>query len=121
MRILPRRRDAAATSRRMRRLRPRTPEERSDMTLLEHLEELRGRLFWIFGAVAVAGIGGWFAFDRVVELLLRPARPYLQDLTKGDLVFTGPLEAFTLRFKIAIYIGAIIAFPVLLFHIWRFI
>jgi sec-independent protein translocase protein TatC len=91
------------------------------MTLLEHLEELRGRLFWIFGSVGVAAIAGWFAFDRVVELLLRPARPYLKDLTDGKLVFTGPLEAFTLRFKIAIYIGLLIAFPIVLFHIWRFI
>lgn len=91
------------------------------MTLLEHLEELRGRLFWIFGSVGIAAIAGWFAFDTVVELLLRPARPYLKDLTHGKLVFTGPLEAFTLRFKVAIYIGVLIAFPIVLFHIWRFI
>jgi sec-independent protein translocase protein TatC len=105
----------------MPRIRPRSPEERSDMSLLEHLEELRGRLFWIFGSVAVATVAGWFAFDRVVDLLLEPARPYLKDLTDGKLVFTGPLEAFTLRFKIAIYIGFLIAFPVVLLHIWRFI
>ena len=91
------------------------------MTLLEHLEELRGRLFWIFGSVALAAIAGWFAFDRVVELLMDPARPYLKDLTDGKLVFTGPLEAFTLRFKIAIYIGLVIAFPIVLFQIWRFV
>jgi sec-independent protein translocase protein TatC len=103
------------------RLRPKRPEERSAMPLLEHLEELRGRLFWVFGSVAVAGIAGWFAFDRVVDLLLRPARPYLKDLTHGKLVFTGPLEAFTLRFKVAIYLGVVMAFPIVLFHIWRFI
>jgi len=91
------------------------------MSLLEHLEELRGRLFWIFGSVGLAAIAGWFAFDHVVDLLLRPARPYLKDLTHGKLVFTGPLEAFTLRFKIAIYIGLLIAFPLVLFHVWRFI
>jgi sec-independent protein translocase protein TatC len=105
----------------MPRIRPRTPEERSDMTLLEHLEELRGRLFWIFGSTAIAAIAGWFAFDRVVDLLLEPARPYLKDLTDGKLVFTGPLEAFTLRFKVAIYIGFLIAFPIVLYHVWRFI
>jgi sec-independent protein translocase protein TatC len=91
------------------------------MTLLEHLEELRGRLFWIFGSTAVAAIAGWVLFDRVVELLLRPARPYLRDLTDGKLVFTGPLEAFTLRFKIAMYLGFLIAFPIVLFQLWRFI
>ncbi len=91
------------------------------MTLLEHLEELRGRLVWVLACVALAGVGGWFLFDPIVELLLGPARPYLQDLTKGNLVFTGPLEAFTLRFKIAMYVGFAIAFPVVLFHVWRFI
>ena len=91
------------------------------MSLLDHLEELRGRLFWIFGSVAAAAIAGWFVFDRVVELLLEPARPYLKDLTDGKLVFTGPLEAFTLRFKVAFYIGFLLAFPIVLFHIWRFI
>jgi sec-independent protein translocase protein TatC len=121
VRILPRRRGVATVGRRRPRIRPRRPEERSDMSLLEHLEELRGRLFWIFGSVAAAAIAGWFAFDRVVELLLEPARPYLKDLTDGKLVFTGPLEAFTLRFKVAFYIGFLLAFPIVLFHVWRFI
>ncbi len=91
------------------------------MTLLEHLEELRRRLFWIFGSVGVAAVAGWVLFDRVVDVLLQPARPYLQDLTDGKLVFSGPLEAFTLRFKVAIYLGFAIAFPVVLSQVWRFI
>lgn len=90
------------------------------MPLLEHLGELRNRLIWVIASVAIAGIGGWVMFDRVIELLLRPAAPYL-DLTDGRLIFTGPLEAFTLRFKVAAYVGFGIAFPVVLFHAWRFV
>lgn len=90
------------------------------MTLLEHLEELRIRLFWIIGSVTAAAAGGWFLFDRVVNLLLRPARRYL-NLTKGRLIFTGPLEAFTLHFKVAFVVGLCIALPVVLFEIWRFV
>jgi sec-independent protein translocase protein TatC len=56
-----------------------------------------------------------------VVLLLEPARPYLRDLTHGKLIFTSPLEAFTLRFKLAMYVGFAIAFPVVLFQIWRFV
>jgi sec-independent protein translocase protein TatC len=103
------------------RLRPRKPEERSSMALLEHLEELRGRLIWTMAAVSIAAIFGWFAYDRVVDLLLDPARMYLQDLAKGQLIVTSPLEAFSLRMKVAFYIGFGIAFPVVLFHLWRFI
>jgi len=91
------------------------------MTILEHLEELRSRLIWIFAAVGVAAIAGWILFDRVVSTLLAPARPYLQDLTHGKLIFTSPIEAFTLRLKVAAYVGFAIAFPVVLFHLWRFI
>jgi sec-independent protein translocase protein TatC len=103
------------------RLRPRRPEERSSMALLEHLEELRGRLVWMLLAVSLAAVFGWFAYDRVVDLLLDPARPYLQDLAKGQLVVSSPLEAFTLRMKVAFYIGFGIAFPIVLFHLWRFV
>jgi sec-independent protein translocase protein TatC len=91
------------------------------MTLLEHLEELRTRLIWIFAAVGVAAIAGWILFDWVVNTLLEPARPYLKDLTHGKLIFTTPIEAFTLRLKVAMYIGFAIAFPFVLFHVWRFI
>jgi sec-independent protein translocase protein TatC len=91
------------------------------MTLLEHLEELRGRLIWVFGAVGIAAIAGWFTFNRVVELLLGPARPYLKDLSDGKLIFTGPLEAFSLRFKVAMYVGFALAFPIVLFQLWRFV
>ncbi len=91
------------------------------MSIVEHLEELRSRLIWIFTAVGLAAIAGWIAFDWVVDKLLQPARPYLTDLTKGRLIFTSPIEAFTLRVKVAMYVGFGLAFPFVLFHIWRFV
>jgi sec-independent protein translocase protein TatC len=91
------------------------------MSLLEHLEELRGRLIWVFAAVGLAAVAGWFAYDRVVDLLLDPARPYLKDLAEGQLIVTSPIEAFTLRLKVALYLGFAIAFPIVLFHLWRFV
>jgi sec-independent protein translocase protein TatC len=123
MAILPRRRqrDTDGTPRRQRIFRRRPLEQRGTMTLLEHLEELRSRLIWIFAAVSVAAIAGWILFDRTVDFLLEPARPYLKDLTNGKLIFTSPIEAFTLRVKVAFYIGFAIAFPVVLFHVWRFV
>lgn len=91
------------------------------MSLLEHLGELRRRLLWVIASVGVAGIAGWFAFDPVVEALLRPACPYLADPESCELVFISPLEVFTLRLRIAVYVGFVIAFPIVLFHVWRFI
>lgn len=91
------------------------------MTLLEHLEELRSRLIWIAAFVSVGGIAGWVVFDQVIETLLEPARPYLKDLAGGKLIFTSPVEAFGLRMKVAFYVGFALAFPVILFHVWRFV
>lgn len=92
------------------------------MSLLEHLEELRGRLIWMMASVALGAVAGWVLFDTVVEVLLRPARPFLEEgPTEGRLIFTGPLEGFTVRLKVAVYVGFGLAFPVVLFHLWRFI
>lgn len=91
------------------------------MTILEHLAELRYRLIWSLSATGVAAVVGWFAFNPVVRLLLKPARPYLTGPSGGFLVFTSPTEAFVLRFEIAFYVGAAIALPVILFHFWRFV
>lgn len=91
------------------------------MSLLEHLEELRGRLIWIVASVSVAAIAGWISFDQVVDRLLDPARPYLKGLSNGQLIVFSPVEAFTLRLKVAMYIGFAIAFPIVLFHVWRFV
>jgi sec-independent protein translocase protein TatC len=121
MRILPRR-SRGADGRSRRRLLRRTPiGERGTMSLLEHLEELRSRLIWIFVSVAVAGVAGWLLFEDVVNVLLEPARPYLKDLTDGKLIFTSPIDAFTIRLKVALYVGFAIAFPIVLFQVWRFV
>lgn len=88
------------------------------MTILEHLGELRYRLVWVVGSVALAAIAGWFVFDAVVAAVLEPARPYLRDQT---LIFTGPTDALVIRLKVAVYVGFAIAFPIVLFHFWRFV
>lgn len=92
------------------------------MSLLEHLEELRGRILWVAASVAVGAVAGWILFDLVVDALLRPARPFLEEgPAQGRLIFTGPLEAFTVRLKVSVYVGFGLALPIVLFHVWRFI
>jgi sec-independent protein translocase protein TatC len=121
VRLIPRRERRGVEEGRRRWWQRRRRDPEGAMTLLEHLEELRGRLIWVFGAVGVAGIAGWILFERVVERLVQPVRPLLTDLTGGSLIFTAPVEAFTIRLKVAVYVGFAIAFPVVLFHVWRFI
>ena len=85
------------------------------MTLVDHLSELRWRLFKSLLAIAVAGSLGFLVSDQAVAILAAPI--------PGDepLFFTGLGDAFAIRLKIAFVIGVILAMPVLLYQGWAFI
>lgn len=85
------------------------------MTLIEHFEELRKRLFiailaWVIGA----GIAFAFRFE-VLEWLKAPLPPSM------TLNYFSVLEPFTVSMQIASFAGLILASPVLLGQIWGFV
>jgi sec-independent protein translocase protein TatC len=87
---------------------------------VDHLTELRRRMIISIVAVAIAAIVVYIFSLDIIEFLIR----YYRDATDGDrdaLVFTGPLDAFTTRLKVATYGGIVLAFPVWLWQLWRFI
>jgi sec-independent protein translocase protein TatC len=90
------------------------------MTVVEHLGELRRRLVISLLAVTAAAIACyWFAPD-----IIRFFLDYYKDATSGKkdaFVFTGPLDAFITRLKVATYGGITVAVPVWLWQLWRFI
>ena len=90
------------------------PGDESVMSLVDHLTELRSRLFRAIIAVAVtSAIGFYFATD-VRKFLQRPLGDIpLQVLGVGD--------AFIIQVKIAFVIGVILAMPVLLYQVWAFV
>ncbi len=98
---------------------PRTPLS-GEMPFLDHLEELRVRLLWSLGAVTLAAaIGVWVTMEfGVMEFLVRPIQPYLPT---GKLIFTSPTEAFLVTFKVGLFLGVLLALPVLFYHFWRFV
>jgi sec-independent protein translocase protein TatC len=100
-----------------------SPDDR--MTLIEHLAELRTRVIRSLLAVVIGIIVVIASYDPVLRFLLRPYNalctkkgpefciPQLQSL--------GPLEAFSTRLSISTYGGIILALPVLMWQVWRFI
>lgn len=82
------------------------------MTILEHLDELRGRLIVMIAAV---GAGACLAFWKVRAIV-----SYLVMPPVDRLVFFSPTEAFTAYCKVAIFAGIVIASPVILFQFWAF-
>lgn len=98
----------------MRRWLPRRLDHGEEATLVEHLEELRGRLiislFAIVPAFAVA-----FAFhERIIEWLTGP----LPD--DKNLVTFGVTEPFTTSVKVSVIAAIAIVLPVLLWQVWAF-
>lgn len=91
------------------------------MTLIEHLAELRRRLVvCVIAFCASAGIA-WAFYPSLLRLL---ERPYCQSVPKGhscSLVVMGPLDAFGIRLDISGYGGLVLASPVILFQLWRFV
>ncbi|TDB77173.1 twin-arginine translocase subunit TatC [Micromonospora sp. KC723] len=94
------------------------------MTLIEHIRELRNRLFRASLAVVVGfGFGIWLS-GPVLHLL---QKPYC-DLPKARLVNgecnfvqLGPADLFLLQLKVGLWVGLIIAAPVWLYQLWAFI
>jgi sec-independent protein translocase protein TatC len=83
------------------------PSDGSVMSLIDHLGELRTRLFRSILAVAVA--------DQAISILRAPIP------SDSPLYFTGLGDAFVIKVKIAIVIGIILAMPVLLYQVWAFV
>ncbi len=100
---------------------PRPPADRdATMSFLEHLEELRWRILWSLGALVVAaGIGFWLAtaFD-VIGFLTRPVLPYLGD---HRLAYLHPTEPFMVTLKVGVFLGVLIALPVIFWNFWKFV
>jgi len=92
-----------------------TTDDASVMTLVDHLSELRWRLFKSLLAIAIGMTLGFVLSADVVAMLSAPI--------PGDepLFFTGLGDAFAIRLKIAFVIGVIVAMPVLLYQGWQFI
>lgn len=94
------------------------------MTLAGHLAELRSRLVKAILAVTAGGVVGWFLYDRVFTALQRPFLEVRAHRPTGSLVelnFTGITDPFSLKIKISIFIGLLLASPVWIYQIWAFI
>ena len=94
--------------------------KRGEMTLIEHLEELRKRLMLSLLGVVVGSIVGWFLYQPILRLLVDPYRRATNN-PEAKLVLLGVGEAFTIRLKTSALVGLSLALPFILYQIWRFV
>jgi sec-independent protein translocase protein TatC len=86
------------------------------LTVFEHLDELRQRLLISLGALLVGTIGGYICSEEALRFVLKPIVP-----STGELYFFKPQEAFVIRIKMALLLGAIAAAPVIISQLWLFV
>jgi sec-independent protein translocase protein TatC len=95
------------------------------MSLFDHLRELQSRLFKAAIAVAIGTAIGWIFYTQLFDLIRAPLDPLLNQLKSDNknvtLAVTGITDAFTLQLKISLAAGVVLALPVWLFQLWRFI
>ncbi|KGA09987.1 MAG: Sec-independent protein translocase protein TatC [actinobacterium acAcidi] len=100
----------------------RTPDA---MPIMEHLRELRSRIIRSFLAIAVASLTMLTVYDPVKNFLTQPYRNLCSSRPDfkcdGSLFSLGPLDGFSARMRICLYGGVVLALPVILWQIWRFI
>ena len=92
------------------------------MTLMDHIGELRTRLFRAAIAVAIGAVVAWFLYHDILHFLLGPLRELAPNTKlKASLVTLDPLEPFAIRIKITTYAAVMFAMPVILWQLWRFV
>jgi sec-independent protein translocase protein TatC len=91
-----------------------TPDDGSVMSLVDHLGELRTRLFRSILAVVAGSVVGFYFATDVRNFLV-------QLLPTGTVQVLGPGDAFMIQLRISIVIGIILAMPVLLYQGWAFV
>jgi len=95
-------------------------QPRGEMPFLDHLEELRWRIIWSAGAVAVCTLVGFVLVNHfgVVQLLILPVQPLLDG---QKLKYLSPADPFILVLKVSIVAGLILASPVVAWQVWLFL
>ncbi|HUH20946.1 MAG: twin-arginine translocase subunit TatC [Gaiellaceae bacterium] len=95
---------------------PRRLRHGEEATLVEHLGELRARLFIAIGALAVGFIVAYAFHGRLLEWLNRP----LPDRLDKPVTFS-PIEPFATSIVVSLWAGLLLALPVVLWQLWSFL
>jgi Tat protein translocase TatC len=91
-----------------------------EMPFLDHLEELRKRLFWVAGAV-VLGVIVAFALLSKLDIIRLLERPILPLLHGQKLIYTHPGTSFHILLNASLVLGIILASPIVVAQLWGFL
>src|SRR2546423_3762560 len=97
-------------------------EDGAQMTFFEHLVELRTRMIHSLIAIAIGAFIGVYVAKYIINWIIQPMLKALGDAhLDPKLIYTHPAGGFNLIITLGIYIGIVLASPVVLYQIWLFV
>jgi sec-independent protein translocase protein TatC len=100
------------------RIAPTQNNPKAEMPFLEHVAELRVRLLRSVLVICVGAVVAYFFVGEIFDFITAPLRSYF---VGGELIGTGPSEAFISKFKVAIAGGFLLTMPWTMLEFWMFI
>jgi sec-independent protein translocase protein TatC len=88
--------------------------EEKTMSLVDHLEELRQRIIISALAILVVTAIAFFLSDTILKVLLLPAG-------QMRLNAFSIMDGFLIKWRVALYLGIIIAFPIWAYEVYKFV
>ena len=89
-----------------------TTTNNGSMSIIAHLTELRKRLIRSLIAIGIGSCVAYYFIEDIMHILTGPA---------GKLYYMQPAEAFFTYIKVAVFVGFLLALPIVLYQIWRFV
>src|SRR5260221_2925530 len=99
------------------------PEEPAGaMTFFEHLSELRKRIIYSLYAIGIGAFIGVYVSKYIINFIIKPIIKALTDAhLNAELVYTHPAGYLNTYITLGVYIGIVLASPVVLYQIWLFV
>jgi sec-independent protein translocase protein TatC len=84
------------------------------LPIIEHLYELRRRLFYVAACIAAGGVAAYSVQQHVVSVLLKPSHGQ-------SFIYTSPLGGINFLFGVCLDIGLVMATPVIIYQLLLFL
>lgn len=94
----------------------RTSQPRSDhrIPFVEHLYELRNRLFYVVGSIIVISVAAYFVQQHIVSFILAPSH-------HQQFIYTSPAGGIGFLFQICTYVGIVFSVPLIIYQMLAFL
>jgi sec-independent protein translocase protein TatC len=92
------------------------------MTFFEHLSELRKRIINSLYAIGIGAFVGVYIAPKVIRFINEPMLKALKEAGfESKLYYNHPAGALNLVITLGVYIGIVLASPVVLYQLWLFV